>query len=198
MMNCYQFTVVGAGPAAICAIANLLAHLAPGGEILWVDPAFQVGDFGSCLSAGSSVPGNTTVASYQRVNHAIYKMFPSCRPAKNKVFELDTLEPDVTCKLKIAAAPLLHISHGLRQLVQNIEGRVTQIHSTLSGFDLSVTTNNNKTINVRSKKVILATGASPKSFISKQNNIIGLSQILLLLNLLYQHILNIIRLKLSP
>ena len=60
-------TIIGAGPAALAAIPQLLNSGVAGADIVWIDPQFKVGDFGSILSVGSSVPGNTSVENYQKV-----------------------------------------------------------------------------------------------------------------------------------
>ena len=43
----YQWAVIGAGPAGIAVIGKLLDYGVGPKEIAWIDPAFQVGDFGT-------------------------------------------------------------------------------------------------------------------------------------------------------
>jgi cation diffusion facilitator CzcD-associated flavoprotein CzcO len=45
--SCKEWVVVGAGPAGIAAVGQLLsAHVDPQ-KITWLDPGFKVGDFGT-------------------------------------------------------------------------------------------------------------------------------------------------------
>ncbi len=112
-----EYVIIGAGPAAICAVAKLYGSGVPGDKIIWVDPQFKIGDFGTKLSVGSSVPGNTTVESYQKVNHAIYSMIPACMPGPEEKaqFEMSSLSLDTTCSLRVATQPLQHITNILRK-----------------------------------------------------------------------------------
>jgi hypothetical protein len=156
-LNTYEYTVIGAGPAAIIAIANLLKSGINGETILWIDPDFNVGHFGTQLSVGSSVPGNTTVQSYQTVNHEIYKLFDG--PQLH--FAINDLEPHLVCLLKIAAEPLLHITQFLRQKVKSENAWVSHINTNQNSYDI-INKANGSIQTKRSKRVILATGAQPK------------------------------------
>lgn len=160
LKNQAEYIIVGAGPAAICAIPNLLATGVNPNSIIWVDPAFCVGDFGSILSKGSSVPGNTSVESYQRVNTAIYKILAD--HSSQKQFAIDSLASDTTCPLNIAAEPLLHITNILRQLVTNIVGKVTHISTSSHGYEVRIHDNSQRTQTLYAKRVILATGSKAK------------------------------------
>ncbi|EKD45548.1 MAG: hypothetical protein ACD_69C00240G0001, partial [uncultured bacterium] len=159
-----EYAVIGGGPAAICAIAKLYSYGIPGNKIIWVDPQFKVGDFGTKLSTGSSVPGNTTVASYQKVNNAIYTAIPACVPTvEQKIkFEITVLSPNTTCSLRVATQPLQHITETLRKLVYSIKGIVHAVYTTKDGIRLDIKTNDIIS-NVMVKRVILAIGASPKT-----------------------------------
>ncbi|MDR3492358.1 MAG: FAD-dependent oxidoreductase [Gammaproteobacteria bacterium] len=166
-----SFVVIGAGPAALCALAKLLEIGIHANEITWIDPEFKVGDFGSKLSVGSSVPGNTSVASYQRVNKAIYKILVVHPP----LFEIDNLAPDVICSLKIAAEPMQYITHELRKRIISIEGYVTQIQTVASEFKIEIKLSNNTFHHISSKRVIIATGSHPRSItLAKQHKSIKL------------------------
>lgn len=43
----YRATVIGAGPAGLACVGNLLDTLPSSDKILWIDPQFQVGRFSS-------------------------------------------------------------------------------------------------------------------------------------------------------
>lgn len=157
-----EYTVIGAGPAAICAIVSLLKNGALSKDIIWIDPQFRVGDFGTTLSVGSSVPGNSAVSSYREIYQEIYKTIPECLP-KNTVFEIDSLQPDVFCSLKVAAEPFQHITNELRKLLYSIEGTVSDIFTSARGLSLKIQLPTGKLENIITKRAILATGAQPKT-----------------------------------
>lgn len=154
--------VIGAGPAGICEIVNLIKNGIQKNNIIWIDPQFKVGDFGTILSKGSSVPGNTQVAGYQRVNKEIYRIVPDCASKENPIFKLNTLNPDFVCSLKVAAEPLQSITNILRTKVNSIKGVVTDIYSVQNKFNLKIKLNTGDFKSVIAKSVVLATGASPK------------------------------------
>lgn len=164
-VKCVEYVVIGAGPAAICAIPHLLKNKVAKDDIIWIDPQFSVGDFGSTLSVGSSVPGNTTVESYQRVNKAIYQMMIEHSLDGHRQFELDHLQSNFVCTLKIAAEPLQHITNELRKLVPSIVGTVSNIVSMAEGLELEVKLTNGTTQKIITKRAILATGAKPKKML---------------------------------
>lgn len=158
-----EYVVVGAGPAGICAVAKLYAAGIKGEEILWIDPQFKVGEFGTTLSAGSSVPGNTAVENYQKVNHAIYQSIPVCSPIDKKAFEMSALTPTFACTLKTATEPLQHISNKLCELVETKSAAVTSINETKDGLSLQVKLVDGQTSRFSTKRIILAVGAEPKT-----------------------------------
>lgn len=165
MQKQVDYLIIGAGPAAICAVAKLHYTLKGRGNILWVDPEFKVGDFGTLLSVGSSVPGNTTVAGYQRVNNAIYQCIPACAPTAEEMqtYQLNTLSGEETCFLKLAALPLQHISNKLRQLIHHAQGSVLAIDEVKLGLKATIQLNDGKLQSVLAKRIILAIGAQPKT-----------------------------------
>ncbi len=154
-----EYIVIGAGPAAICALAKLLEEGVNAKTITWIDPEFKVGDFGSKLSVGSSVPGNTNVESYQRVNRAIFHIISSVPPA----FEIDNLAPEFVCSLKVAAEPMQYITDELRKLIHTIEGHVAHIETLPDELKVEVNAQNNTLQTLTAKRVIIATGSKPKS-----------------------------------
>lgn len=163
-MKIVEYVIIGGGPAAICAIPNILNSGVSGDNIIWIDPQFKVGDFGTKLSKGSSVPGNTMVKGYQRVNNEIYKLIPSLKPNDDHLFELNHLAPNFVGSLKIAAEPMQHISDGLRKIVRSIKGCVTNIFTSPLGLKLEIKLNHNQSIFITTQRTILATGAQPKTF----------------------------------
>lgn len=59
----FLWAVIGAGPAGIAAIGQLLDKHIPPEKIVWIDPDFNVGDFGSKWSKVSS---NTSVKLFNQ------------------------------------------------------------------------------------------------------------------------------------
>ncbi len=108
------------------------------------------------------MPGNTTVESYQKVNRAIYRMLPECTP-RDKTFEIDHLQPNFVCSLKVAAEPMQHITNALRQLVTSMEGVVVNIFTTREGLRLEIKLANGVLHYIMARRVIIATGARPRT-----------------------------------
>ena len=54
-LKAYDWAVIGAGPAGITAVAELLANKIDKSAILWLDPEFDVGRLGTYYR---NVPGN--------------------------------------------------------------------------------------------------------------------------------------------
>lgn len=154
-----EFAVIGAGPAAITALAKLIQCGVKAETILWIDPYFRVGDFGRILSRGSSVPGNTTVLSYQRVNHEIYNILSLPRLH----FQIDDLEAEVACFLNIATEPLQYITNQIRTRLLSVTGWVTHINTINDYWEINIKLTPHKNISYLSRRVILATGAQAKT-----------------------------------
>lgn len=157
----FEYAVIGAGPAAICAIPNIIHTGVSGNDICWIDNKFNVGDFGTILSRGSSVPGNSRVQTYQNVNQAIYQMVPACKP--DHAFELDSLAPDYVCSIKVAAKPLQYITDRLRTIVHSQQGIVSDIITSNEGSNISIRISDDTVSTIMAKRVILATGSIPKT-----------------------------------
>ncbi|MBA4696357.1 MAG: FAD-dependent oxidoreductase [Legionella sp.] len=162
-----DYTVVGAGPAGLCAIAKLLSLGTSPNHIAWIDPVFRMGDFGSTLSVGSSIPSNTTVKNFQQVNQAIYASIPTVAPSveEEEQLTITQLSPSGHCSLKIAAEPMQRMSNAFRQLVRTYQGTVVNIRELQSSACLEIDIQQGKhLLRLLSARVILATGAKPKAF----------------------------------
>lgn len=163
-----EYTVIGAGPAGICAIAKLLSLKIPPNHIAWVDPNFQVGAFGTTLSLGSSLPSNTTVGNFQAVNQSIYETVFGLThtPWEATQFTISTLAPEAHCSLKIAAEPIQKISDLLSPVVRAYRGNVVSLQEhNKSGFQswqVNIREQTGAMVSFTSQRVLLATGAQPK------------------------------------
>lgn len=147
----YQWAVVGAGPAGIAAVGKLLDAEIPADAILWVDPYFNVGDLGQHWRHVSS---NTTVRLFIDFLTAV-KAFQYDR--RNEVFALNRLPLEQTCELSCVVAPLLSVTHQLRQQVTS----ATEAIHTLTHAERQWCLEGG-TETFFANQVILATGAEPK------------------------------------
>src|SRR5580704_17562457 len=104
----YSWAVIGAGPAGIAAVGNLLDHGVAGSEILWIDPQFAVGDFGS---RWKNIPSNTKVQLFQKFLHPSDAFsYAAC----DQSFELNHTADEETCLLDLMVKPLQWVTHQLQ------------------------------------------------------------------------------------
>lgn len=150
--NEFDWTVIGAGPAGIAAVGKLLDHHVNPDRIAWIDPIFQVGDFGTKWHA---VPSNTKVDLFSRFLYAV-KSF------EYEKFEQDhtlcRLDKDQTCQLSHMVGPLQKVTKILKQKVKTIQGKVTRLNVE-NHFWCVHLENNDKLF---SKNVILSIGSEAK------------------------------------
>lgn len=147
----YQWAVIGAGPAGIAAVGNLLDHDVSGESILWVDPKFNAGDFGTIWS---NVPSNTTVKLFIKFLLACNSFAYSTCPHD---FDLHHQNQDQTCNLRLMAEPLIWVTEQLKKQVHPVQDFVEKL-----SFSDGVWTIHFKDIQLKVNKVILAIGAEPK------------------------------------
>lgn len=143
-----QWAIIGAGPAGIASVANLLDAGIRGEEILWIDPFFKAGDLGRFWS---NVSSNTSVKLF-------FDFFTACQSFnfdKAPVFALNELNPLDTCTLKFAVEPLIWITDQLRKKVVVYKTHVEKISMVKNHWQLSTKDKGAFLV----KNVILATGA---------------------------------------
>lgn len=148
-MKTYDWAVIGGGPAGILAVGKLLDANVHPKRILWLDPAFKVGDFGQKWHCVSS---NTTVALFHRFLAGF-----NCLELPKNAFPLYQLDPNDTCLLSYMAAPLQWATNELRAHVTSVEATVT--HLALHDRHWHITTDAHHSM--AAHQVILATGADP-------------------------------------
>jgi len=107
-MKTYEWAVVGAGPAGIAAIGELLDQDIPRESILWFDPYFEVGDFGRHWKY---VTSNTNIDTFLQFLNG-YTSFRYGE--RSKTFHIDSLNKDDYCQLRMVAEPLQCITNHLR------------------------------------------------------------------------------------
>jgi cation diffusion facilitator CzcD-associated flavoprotein CzcO len=147
----YEWAVIGAGPAGIAAIGKLLDAAVLPEKILWIDPAFRIGDFGS---RWRNVTSNTRVELFIKFLHA-YKSFDYVAAPD---FPINQAGPKETCYLKEIADPLQWISDHLKKKVHAVIDKVSYLKSANDCWELTLTDRK-----LLSRKVILATGCDPIS-----------------------------------
>jgi cation diffusion facilitator CzcD-associated flavoprotein CzcO len=149
----FPWAVIGAGPAGIATIGLLLDSGVNRHDIIWVDPAFKVGDFGQHWG---EVNSNTSVKLFLQFLTDI-NAFNYAQRAKP--FALEELPADGFCQLQQVTEPLQWVTDQLREQVSNQQAHVKQLQVNKGSWQLST-----DSAPIAAEKVILATGAAPKSF----------------------------------
>lgn len=160
----YQWAIIGAGPAGIASVGLLLDQGVAPESILWVDPKFQVGDFGQHWGEVSS---NTNIAGFRAFLTDIKSFDYAKRPAP---FAIDALADDAFTQLKTVTEPLQWISDQLKQQVHCLTDHVSQLRIDNGCWQLK-----GQQHTLYSHKVILATGSKPKSLTHPNLSEIALS-----------------------
>lgn len=151
-INHYKWAVIGAGPAGIACIGNLIDADVPANEIAWIDPSFSVGDFGTLWK---NVSSNTSVKLF-------LDFFNECQSFNfNKApeFPINKLNSKETCLLNYAAEPLYWITRELQKQVVAYVDNVLNISMKNGCWDLKMKSGKS----VYAKNIILATGSEPNS-----------------------------------
>lgn len=147
----YRWTVLGAGPAGIATVGQLIDRGVPAGEIAWVDPEFAVGDFGTKWSVVSS---NTRTSSFLRFLESTTAFDFAHAPD----FGIRGIDPRDTCLLGAVAEPLHWITARLTDGVAAHKTRATRLE--LSERCWTVHTEQSV---VTSDNVVLAIGSDPRT-----------------------------------
>lgn len=144
-----DWIVVGAGPAGIAAVGKLLDHAIPSEKIIWIDPAFRVGDLGE---KWHSVPSNTKVELF-------LKFLQGCRSfGYSQQFPIDRLKPQDTCLLQEIATPLQWITDQLLKKVVHHRVEALGLNRMHGWWEVKTTGPT-----LRAKNLILAVGADSKT-----------------------------------
>lgn len=152
MKNHFKWTVIGAGPAGIAAVGQLIDHKVSPNKIAWIDPSFTVGDFGN---KWRKVPSNTKVSLFIKFLQACDAFqYKQCQ----KNFPIHELDPDKTCELHYMVEPLQWITSQLKNQVQSEPDWVKHLKRSKNSWEIEL---DNQSIH--SDNVILAIGAEPKT-----------------------------------
>ncbi|KAL2178469.1 pyridine nucleotide-disulfide oxidoreductase-domain-containing protein [Thermothelomyces heterothallicus CBS 202.75] len=118
--------VVGAGPAGIAAVGNLVDKY-PRGNVVWVDKSFDGGSIGQLYR---EVPSFSPAGNFLEYATAlpIFRGIADAVPRPNAVTRLQALDPNMTCSLSHAADMLQLLSDGLirHPSVKPVLGTVTE------------------------------------------------------------------------
>lgn len=148
----YQWAVIGAGPAGIAAVGKLIDFGVDAKEIIWIDPKFTVGDFGTLWR---EIPSNTKVSLFLQFLQASQAFdYQNCPQG----FEINQSDPDKTCPLRVMADPLQWVTDHLKKVVYAIQDIAEEL--SLSKRIWHIKLKNSTTL---AKNVILAIGAEAKS-----------------------------------
>lgn len=154
----FQWAVIGAGPAGIAAVGQLLDKQISPDQIIWIDPDFNVGDFGT---KWFNVSSNTSVKLFnQFFNHCHSFNYPSVAHQ----FEINQFDEHETCLLEYAAQPLRWITQSLRQKIASLAKKVQHLELKNHHWHVSAINPNGSNPEVLfAENVILAMGSEPKS-----------------------------------
>ncbi|APJ04406.1 FAD-dependent oxidoreductase [Silvanigrella aquatica] len=149
----FKWTVIGAGPAGIAAVGKLIDNQVNPKQIAWLDPSFQVGDFGT---KWNKVPSNTKVSLFLKfLNESTSFNYPNCK----ENFKIHELDPNGTCELSYMVSPLAWISEHLRKSVTSLKNSAVSVKMKNRNWVVSLEGGEQ----ITSTNVILATGAKQKS-----------------------------------
>jgi cation diffusion facilitator CzcD-associated flavoprotein CzcO len=152
-MHTKLWAVIGAGPAGIAAVGRLLDHQISPKDILWIDPAFTVGDFGSLWN---TVPSNTRVQRFlQFLQGSPAFRISDCQHP----FELFQMPHDATCALQLMADPLHWVTDHFKNTVDTMQSMVHELHLKHRVWCLSLADGKE----ICAKNVILSVGAEAKT-----------------------------------
>lgn len=156
----YEAVVVGAGPAGIVAVGNLLEKKID--KILWVDESFQGGRVNQYYR---EVPSNTKTklfVEFAEMVSPFQKIVTGT--GEDKLKDVRKLPQEQGCQLSNAADICLVLTSGLKETPGVIAqiGRVASATLDSSSDSWNVNLDNSEDIsNVQAKRLILCTGSTP-------------------------------------
>lgn len=146
-----HWSVIGAGPAGIAAVGQLLDRGVAPSAINWIDPFFSVGDLGQLWS---SVPSNTSVRLFRRFLFQCQSFNIKNAPE----FTIFDLSAESTCQLGYIVKPLQWVTQQLLNQVNVFYDEVKSIDQTKNGWLIQLGVADR----LLSHKIILAQGAEPR------------------------------------
>ncbi len=155
----YKWAVIGAGPAGIISIAQLLEHGVNDHDIVWIDPEFATGRLGKYYG---NVPSNQKAYRFTSFleKSTIFANFDSPAIQAIKACNQQQEHP-----LQLAVDALNDITNYLRTQVISMQTTVQALESEPDKFSNNwrLTINQPAQAKILAQKVILAVGAHPKT-----------------------------------
>lgn len=167
MAEQYDWAIIGAGPAGIAALGQLLDQGIAGEKILWLDPHFEAGDFGRKWQHVSS---NTRVQLFLDYLNAC-RCFEFDTAPK---FKLSELNPSDTCLLKYMGEPLRWLTLKLKQKCVARQTIVTTLSQAPHGWQMNL---QDQSV-AFARNVILAIGAKPTTLAYPGPEVISIEHVL--------------------
>lgn len=164
----YEAVVVGAGPAGIVSVGNLLEKQV--GNILWVDETFQGGRINQYYR---EVPSNTKTKLFLEFAESVapFRNIVSAGSSKDLLQDIRKLDQEKGCQLSHAADICLMLTSGLKNTpgVTAQPGRVTSatLDERSQTWNVNLTTPTQSSSSstplepIRTKRLILCTGSTP-------------------------------------
>ncbi len=153
MKRLLEWAVVGAGPAGIGSVGKLLDAGVEPSQIIWLDPQFKVGDFGT---AWRYVNSNTSVEFFLKFyQHCESFRYLDCDHAS---FMIEKMPLQSNCPLMIAAEPLHWMTKSLRSIVNTFQDEVRCLTPGKDFWQLKLASGKI----LHAKKIILAIGSDAK------------------------------------
>jgi hypothetical protein len=146
-----SWTVIGAGPAGIAIVGVLLDCGVSHDDIIWVDQEFNVGRMGKYYF---NVPGNARVKTYTDFLRAC-SAFALCK--SEAMDELYAMPCDKHAELKQIIQPLMDITCYLRTKIRSLEDTLISLD-----FQDDMWLVGTQKFNIKSNRVVLATGSHPR------------------------------------
>jgi len=154
----YRTAVVGAGPAGLACVGNLLDKLKISGNdrILWIDPHFKAGR----LEKYPEVPSNTKVCLFTRFAEACDSF--ACEESQIYRKLLKDFDQQRGCKLKWASELCKELTVEIKGKIDTFQGEVESIEHENCGNETYWNIKIKGKDCFKSKLIFLATGSKPK------------------------------------
>lgn len=153
----YKWAVLGAGPAGIAVVGNLLDYHEH--SIVWIDSDFSGGELGKWYY---NVPSNSLVKTF-------IDYFQACESFKFKEFanrfDLAHMDLKSECLLGDVVKPLIYCTAQLRTQIDSIHNYCIEIEKNSKYWILTLATGEKISV----ANLVLATGCHPKVFNLTQN-----------------------------
>lgn len=156
-LQVYRAAVIGAGPAGLACVGNLLDRLPVNEKVLWIDPQFQ----GGRLSSYPAVPSNTKVCLFTKFAEEC-KSFDSADLKSLKILK-EELDGQKGCQLKFVSELCKEITGKLMKNdnLKSIKDTVISLKYSNDHDLWTIETSENSFF--KSKMIFLTTGSKPKS-----------------------------------